>query len=118
MCDNYKYVAIGGLVFHVKKQEYPLIKKMVDYAYHKGVKVHGLGFTKTKELDSYKFYSVDSASWSKSAALGQQIQFFNGNFIEQRKIDKKTKKVLLSKLAKHNFIEWCKFQKHMNNKRW
>ena len=27
MCKKYKYVAIGGLVFHVKKQEYPLIKK-------------------------------------------------------------------------------------------
>ena len=27
MCDNYSYVAIGGLVFHVKKSEYALIKK-------------------------------------------------------------------------------------------
>ena len=41
MCKKYDYVAIGGLVFHVKQQEWPLIKKMVDYAYDRGVKVHG-----------------------------------------------------------------------------
>ena len=82
MCDNYKYIAIGGLVFHVKKQEYASIKKMVDYAYSKGVKVHGLGFTKTKELEDWKFWSVDSASWTKSAALGQQAHFFNGKSVD------------------------------------
>lgn len=116
MCNEYKYVAIGGLVFHVKKQEYPLIKKMVNYAYARGVKVHGLGFTKTKELKNYKFYSVDSASWTKAAALGQQIHFFNGTHIDSRQLDKKGKKVLLSKLVKHNLIEWCKFQRYMDRK--
>lgn len=110
MCEEYKYIAIGGLVFHVKKQEYPLIKKMVDYAYSKGVKVHGLGFTKTKELKNYKFYSVDSASWTKAAALGQQIHFFNGKDISSRQLNKQGRKVILSKLVKHNFLEWCKFQ--------
>ena len=60
MCREYKYVAIGGLVFHVKKQEYELIKKLVHYAAVRGVKVHGLGFTKTKSLNEYEFYSVDS----------------------------------------------------------
>ena len=53
MCSNYDYVAIGGLVFHVKKQEYELIRKLVYYAYKKGVKVHGLGFTKTNDLLNY-----------------------------------------------------------------
>lgn len=118
MCDNYKYVAIGGLVFHVKKQEYESIRKMVQYAYSKGVKVHGLGFTKTKEIDNYKFFSVDSASWCKAAALGQQAHFFNGVNIEQRQINKGNKKVQLSKLASHNFEEWCKYQKYMDMKRW
>ena len=118
MCDNYKYVAIGGLVFHVKKQEYEYIKKMVDYAYKKGVKVHGLGFTKTKELENYKFWSVDSASWKKSAALGRQAQFFNGKSISQRPINNGNKKVKLYELVKHNFIEWCKYQKYMDTQRW
>lgn len=65
MVDNYPYIAIGGLVFHVKKQELQYIKKMVDYATAKGVKVHGLGFTKTAQLEDWSFWSVDSASWTK-----------------------------------------------------
>lgn len=118
MCNNYKYIAIGGLVFHVKKQEYKSIKKMVDYAYKKGVKVHGLGFTKTKELDDWKFYSVDSASWTKAAALGQQVHFFNGKEISSRQLKKGDKKVKLGNLVAHNLGEWCKYQKYMNLKRW
>lgn len=118
MCNHYRYVAIGGLVFHVKKQEYESIKKMVDYAYQKGVKVHGLGFTKTKELDNYKFFSVDSASWTKAAALGQQVHFFNGKTIEHRSLEKGNKKVKLSDLVAHNLVEWCKYQKYMDSKRW
>ena len=42
MCQEYRYVAIGGLVFHVKKQEYELIRRLVHYAAVRGVKVHGL----------------------------------------------------------------------------
>ena len=118
MCDNYKYIAIGGLVFHVKKQEYESIRKMVLYAYSKGVKVHGLGFTKTKEIENYKFYSVDSASWAKGAVLGQLAHFFNGRHMEQKKIGRKDKKLRLSDLAVHNFAEWCKYQKYMDLKRW
>ena len=118
MCEGYKYIAIGGLVFHVKKQEYESIKKMVDYAYNKGVKVHGLGFTKTKELEDWKFWSVDSASFTKAAALGRQAHFFNGRNLNQRQINAGNKKVKLSELVAHNMVEWCKYQKYMNNKRW
>ena len=117
MCAEYSYVAIGGLVFHVKKSEWPLIHKMVDYAYSKGVKVHGLGFTKTKELKNWNFYSVDSASWIKAAALGQQRHTFNGRYLETRRIDGNGKKVKLSELVYQNGIEWCKFQKYMDSLR-
>ena len=77
MVDKYDYIAIGGLAIkHIKQKEYPLIKKMVDYAYERGVKVHGLGFTKTKilEKEKWKFYSVDSSSWLSSASRGQKLQ--------------------------------------------
>lgn len=116
MCANYPYVAIGGLVFHVKKQEYDAIRRMVDYAYNLGVKVHGLGFTRTKELDNYKFYSVDSSSYTKSAAMGQQLHSFNGKEIVSRRIEKGNKKVLLSKLIRHNYDEWRKYQRYMDSK--
>ncbi len=114
MCKYYKYIAVGGLVFHVKKQEYGLIKKLVDYAYNNGVKVHGLGFTKTKLLPEYKFYSVDSASWSISAARGQQIYFFENGTMKARPLEKNNRKVILDKLIAHNMKEWVKFQKYMD----
>lgn len=118
MVNNYKYVAIGGLVFHVKKQEWPLIKKMVDYAYMKGVKVHGLGFTKTRELDKYKFYSVDSSSWLSSAGRGHTLTLFNGTNIETKKLPVTNKKTNLEKCRHHNFKEWIKYQKYMDSKGW
>lgn len=117
MCREYKYVAIGGLVFHVKKQEYELIKKLVHYAAVRGVKVHGLGFTKTKSLNEYEFYSVDSASWTIAAARGQQIHTFNKDHIEPKKLNKQGRKVDLGKLISHNMGEWVKFQKYMDGVR-
>ena len=118
MCEQYRYIAIGGLVFHIKKQEYELIRKMVKYAYEKGVKVHGLGFTKTKELYKYKFYSVDSTSWKMSAIRGQQFQFFNGTRIVQRMLIKGDKKADLDKMIYHNYKEWIKYQRYMDMKGW
>ena len=121
MVDEYRYIAIGGLVFHVKKQEWPLIKKMVDYAYSRNVKVHGLGFTKTKilEEENWHFYSVDSISWKISATLGQQVDKFTGNYIKRvKKLTKKGIKINLAKLTNHNLIEWCKYQKYMDLKKW
>lgn len=114
MCREYRYVAIGGLVFHVKKQEYELIRRLVHYAAVRGVKVHGLGFTKTKSLNDYEFYSVDSASWTIGATRGQQLHYFNKDHIETRVLDKKGKKVDLGKLASYNMGEWVKFQKYMD----
>ena len=101
MCRQYKYIAVGGLVFHIKKQEYELIKKLVEYAYNNGVKVHGLGFTKTKVLKEYKFYSVDSASWTLAAARGQQIHFFRNGCIETRQLDKGNRKADIKMLMSH-----------------
>lgn len=117
MCDEYPYVAIGGLVFHIKKQEYPLIKQMVEYAYNRGVKVHGLGFTKTKELSDYKFFSVDSASWVLGSTRGQHLYTFKNGGLTYRHLEKKGRKVDLNKLCAHNMEEWVKYQKFMDYER-
>ena len=105
MCDEYKYIAIGGLVFHVKKVELPHIKKLVDYAYAKGVKVHGLGFTKTQELSKWKWYSVDSSSWKCGAVRGSQRYIFNGRGLDCRRIEGRGYKVDQHRLAINNGIE-------------
>ena len=116
MVDKYDYIAIGGLAIkHIKQKEYPLIKKMVDYAYERGVKVHGLGFTKTKilEKEKWKFYSVDSSSWLSSASRGQKLQIFKNGCIENLNKEKRNVKANISKIAEFNFSEWCKYQKYM-----
>lgn len=118
MVDEYKYIAVGGLVFHVKTQELEYIKQMVRYAKSKGVKVHGLGFTKTQILPEWDWYSVDSSTWTLAACKGQNRHDFNGRYIQTHRIDGSGKKILLSKLVQHNGIEWCKYQRYMDKRRW
>lgn len=114
MCKEYKYIVIGGLVFHVKKQEHENIRKLVEYAYNQGVKVHGLGFTRTKTLDNYKFYSVDSATWNVAASRGQRIYYFKDGDVNSHRINRNGKKVDLKRLVAHNMVEWVKFQYYMD----
>lgn len=114
MVNEYDYIAIGGLVFHVKQKEWPLIHKMVDYAAARGVKVHGLGFTKTRELEKWNWYSVDSSSWKTSAIRGSIRHRFNGKYIESEPIKKQGYKMDQRLLAMYNGIEWCKYQKYMD----
>lgn len=119
LCEQYSYIAIGGIVTHeIKSSEYNLIRKLIDYAYKKDVKVHGLGFTKTKELHKYKFYSVDSSSYNTAASRGQQIHFFTGEHINARVLEKGNKKVKLGELVAHNLKEWVKYQKYMDMRRY
>lgn len=118
LCSEYKYIAIGGFAIKtIKSSEYDLIKQMINYAYKNGVKVHGLGFTKTRELKEYKFYSVDSSTYNTGASRGQQIHNFDGEYIISRKLNKGNKKVKLSELVAHNFKEWVKYQKYMDMRR-
>jgi hypothetical protein len=115
MCAEYDYVAIGGLVFHVRKKEYEGIKKLISYANDRAVKVHGLGFTKTSTLHEYGWYSVDSSTWNIGAARGQQLYSFRNGSISQRKINKDGRRVDIGRLVAHNMVEWTKYQKFMED---
>jgi len=115
MVQDYKYIAIGGQVqkiFNLNKTDYNNFKKMIHYAREKGVKVHGLGFTRTKEISEYEYYSVDSSTWKMGAILGRQIHTFNGKKITVRRLEN-NKKANFQKIIQHNFIEWCKYQYYM-----
>lgn len=114
MCRNYDYIAIGGLVLGAKKQEYPSYKKLVEYAAIRGIKVHGLGFTKTKILKEYPFYSVDSSSWVMGAVMGKQKHLFENGIITIQKIDTKGKRLDTNKLCAHNLAQWVLYQKYMD----
>ena len=66
MCDEYEYVAIGGIASReIKKKEWPLLWELCDIAHSKNCKVHGLGFLPLDVLNNGEcpFDTVDGTSW-------------------------------------------------------
>lgn len=114
LVSDYDYISIGGIVTkEITKQDLPYIKRMVQYAYNKGVKVHGLGFT-PKDIGDYKFYSVDSTSWKTLSRFGRLYKFDGRKMIT---ITPKGKGIDKSKYIEgetHNLKEWIKYQKYLN----
>jgi len=115
MCKNYPYVAIGGIAGKgnmVKRKEYmPYFRWFIDTAHKYGAKIHGLGFTDLKALETLKFDSVDSTSWTTGNRFGA-IYRFNGKTME--KYGKKDGQRLSDSraVAINNFNEWVKFQQY------
>lgn len=112
MCEEYKYVAIGGIVSkEIKQNEYPIFTYLINEAHKRGSKIHGLGFTNLKGLEKYHFDSVDSTAWTTGNRFGS-IYKFNGRTME--KINKKEGQRLADsrKVALNNFMEWVKFQQY------
>ena len=112
MCDEYKYVAIGGIVSkEITRQEYKYFPWFINEAHKRGCKIHGLGFTNLEGIKKYHFDSVDSTSWTTGNRFGA-IYRFNGTTME--KYDKKEGQRLADSraVAIHNFNEWVKFQKY------
>lgn len=108
LVDEYKYISIGGIVTkEITKKEYPILKKLVNYASNKGVKVHGLGFT-PKDVINYKFYSVDSTSWTTCRRFGD-VYRFNGKSIESiTPRNHGTKRYMQREIERITINEWLK----------
>lgn len=114
LVNDYDYIAIGGFAIkHIKREEYPIIRKMVQYAYDRGVKVHGLGFT-PKEVTQYKFYSVDSTTWLSCRRFGSLFRYNSGQM--QMITPKKhgTKRDKQKEIEIMTVKEWIKYQKYLN----
>ena len=112
MVDQYKYVAIGGIVSkEIKPNEYGVFPWFIRQAHEKGAKIHGLGFTSLAGLPKYHFDSVDSTAWLSGNRFGSLYRF-NGRTIESVKIAAGKKMSDTKKMALHNFTEWAKFQKY------
>lgn len=111
MIDEYKYVAIGGIVTNeIKKSQYPIFLKLIDMARKKGVKVHGLGFTRVNELQKYRFDSIDSTAWLYGNRGGFLYRFNGGNMDKYQAKDSRIKG---REAAIHNFTQWLLFQKYL-----
>ena len=114
LVDEYDYVAIGGLANKsIKPDEYKNMIPMIKYAKSKGCKVHGLGFTGQKCGD-YGFYSVDSSSWSSGRRFGSAVKFVDGSLKSIKKPD--GVRADYETIDRNNFIEWCKYQRYMEQK--
>ena len=112
MCEEYDYVALGGIVTkEITQKEYKFFPKLIDIAHKNNAKIHGLGFTNLKGLTVYKFDSVDSTSWTSGSRFGS-IYAFNGKTMVKH--DRKEGQRLANHkdVALHNFKEWIKFQKY------
>lgn len=112
MCEEYPYVAIGGIVSkEITRKEYEYFPWFINEAHKRGAKIHGLGFTNLEGIRKYHFDSVDSTSWTTGNRFGS-IYRFNGRTME--KFDKKQGQRLADSraVAINNFNEWVKFQKY------
>lgn len=111
MCDEYDYVAIGGIVSkEIVKDEYKYFPAFIREAHKRGAKIHGLGFTDCKYLRYCHFDSVDSSSWTIGNRYGR-IAHFDGKKMSQTSRPPNTRIVSLP-LAIHNFTEWVKFSNY------
>lgn len=111
MCQEYDYVACGGLV--TKEMSPETAKKYLPWfvktAHSYGTKIHGLGFTNLKELSRINFDSVDSTSWLAGARFGT-VYRFNGKTISTHKAPTGYKTAHYKQLDLNNLREWIKFQ--------
>lgn len=114
MCEEYPYVAIGGLVggkSEYAQKYWKYFPWFINTAHKNHAKVHGLGFTSLLGLEQYHFDSVDSTAWTTGNRFGF-MYFFNGKTMVKKEKPEGKKFTDSKLLALHNFTEWVKFQKY------
>lgn len=115
MCDEYKYVAIGGIVSgEIKREQYKAFPLLIQEAHKRGAKVHGLGFTNLALLPQIHFDSVDSTAWTTGNRFGF-LYYFDGRTMQKRDAPKGHRIGEARAAALNNYCEWIKFQKYTEN---
>lgn len=112
MCDEYGYVAIGGIVSkEIKPEHYKALPVMIKEAHKRKAKIHGLGFTALEWLPKCHFDSVDSTAWTTGNRFGYIYQF-NGKTMIKHDVPKGKRLADSRKVAEINYTEWIKYQKY------
>lgn len=107
-CEEYDYIALGGLAAREFPNQERVIPWFTTTAHERGCMVHGLGYTRLKNLDRMGFDTVDSSAWLYGNRGGFVYRYHN-NAYEMEKIRVPEGKVMDSKrVAKHNFMEWVR----------
>jgi hypothetical protein len=115
MVRDYKYIAIGGVVAkEIKKNEMIFLPWFIDQAHKNNVKVHGLGIVNEKIMKMFRFDSVDSTAWIYGNKMGF-VFYFNGQGLVKKYIVG-DKRIDALTVATHNFNEWVKFARYMENR--
>ena len=111
MCEQYEYVALGGIVGQRWKGVEQYFPWFIKEAHKRGARIHGLGYTKVSNLPKYHFDSVDSTRWNCSR-FGR-IEYFDGETMQTVDNRAKGKRVQNDKDANmFTFKEWVKFQEY------
>lgn len=112
MCDEYSYVAIGGIVSgEITRDKYKAFPALISEAHKRKAKVHGLGFTNLALLPKYHFDSVDSTAWTTGNRFGY-LYFFDGKTMQKKDAPKGHRISDSREAALNNYTEWIKFQKY------
>lgn len=112
MCEEYRYVAIGGIVSkEIKPDEYKYFPWFIRKAHEAGAKIHGLGFTALQGLPKYHFDSVDSTAWTTGNRFGAVYRFNGTTMVKINKGEGQRLKDSRA-VAVNNFNEWVKFQRY------
>lgn len=112
MCEEYDYIAIGGLVIKsIRPDEYSQMKRLISYARGRGVKVHGLGFS-PRDVADYGFYSCDSTSWQAGSRFSTAVEFRDGRMVMHKAPEGK-RRVHYKVMDAHNIAEWIKYQDYL-----
>lgn len=114
MCDEYKYVAIGGLAIkEIPKKAHEILPWFIEYAHKTGTRVHGLGFTDLDGVRKYKFDTVDSSSW-QSGMYGTIYRYTPRGLTYSKRKAPDGKRVNWKAIDLHNIRVWAQFAKDMD----
>lgn len=114
MCEEYPYVAIGGLVggnSEYSKKYWKFFPWFINTAHEHGAKIHALGFTSLEGITKYHFDSVDSTAWTGGNRFGF-VYHFDGKTMKKYDVPKGKRIGDGKRVAQINFTEWVKFQKY------
>lgn len=112
MCDEYSYVAVGGIVSkEIKPDKYPALPPLISEAHKRGAKIHGLGFTALDWLGKCHFDSVDSTAWTTGNRFGY-LYYFDGKTMKKKDVPKGHRLGDSRKAALNNY---CELYNHLLN---
>lgn len=114
MCENYPYVAIGGIVTKeiprtLYEQGFPWF---IQTAHKHGAKIHGLGYTTVANLKKYHFDSVDSTAWLYGNRGGYLYKFNPRTGLMEQINGSGSCRLKAREGAVNNFKEWVKFSNY------